>query len=103
MEQGDKNLEGCGILMDEVLHENVFSLRALAALGPRNHPLRDIDGLIVWESRQSVGDVSKVWSALWDFGHCKQNVLSSLWNLSLRSPRKVPDAWNPVLLSSRNR
>jgi hypothetical protein len=60
LEQGDKDLEGCGILVDEVLQENVASLRALAALGPRTHPLRDIDGLIVWESRQSVGDVSKV-------------------------------------------
>ncbi len=62
--QGDKNLEGCGILVDEVLQENVASLKALAAQGPRSHPLRDIDGLIVWESRQSVGDVSKVWCTL---------------------------------------
>ena len=60
LEQGDQNLEGCGILVDDVLQENVASLKALAALGPRMHPLRDIDGLIVWESRQSVGDVSKV-------------------------------------------
>lgn len=58
--QGDENTEGCCILSDTTLLENVNSLKSLAALGPDVHPLRNIDGMLVWESPSSVGEVSKV-------------------------------------------
>ena len=60
LSQGDESAEGCGILVDAVLQGNVDALKVLAALGPESHPLRDIDGMLVWESPASVGEVSKV-------------------------------------------
>ena len=47
-------------MADTTLEENVSSLKNLAAHGSEAHPLRNIDGMLVWESPASVGEVSKV-------------------------------------------